>query len=100
VDQTGDAIVHHDYPDENKNNQNHKVLTGWQNDVSLYPFSGNGTQLPGAAALHIQCNHTQANRNKDQKYDKKPFHSFFTELALFLHSESASNFFSHKHCER
>jgi hypothetical protein len=76
VNEAGDTVVHQNDPDEDKNNDDVKVLTGWQSGFSLHPHSGHKIRLPRAAAPHIQCNNTHTNRNKYQKDDKKPFHSF------------------------
>jgi len=82
VNQAGDTVVNQNDPDEDKNNDDVKVLTGWQRGFSLHPRSGHKIGLPRAAALHIQCNYSQTHHNKYQKNDKKPFHSFYRACAL------------------
>jgi hypothetical protein len=53
VNQAGDTVVNQNDPDEDKNNDDVKVLTGGQRGFSLHPRSGYKIQLPRAAALHI-----------------------------------------------
>src|SRR5471030_730951 len=74
MNKPGNAIVQKYHSGENKNDQNDKVLTRWHK----LP------QLPGATALHIQCNNSQTHHNKDQQNDKKAFHCFLSEPELFL----------------